>query len=394
VQGDFDNAATFTGLAAKLSGSGLFYLAVAARFFGPLVEQIAGAGLFKQEAGSFRRVLIEKPFGQDLASAQALNARILKVVDEGQVYRIDHFMGKEAVQNILPLRFSNSQFEPIWRREYVDFVEISAAETVGVERRGAFYEPTGALRDMVPNHLFTILAMVAMEPHVVDTSDAIRTEKARVIEAVRPIQPADVVRGQYTAGTVLGKPVNAYRNEPGVAPDSVTETYIAMQVSIDTWRWAGVPFYLRTGKCMAGRQTEVVIHFKHPPLTLLPGNEGDVPRSSLTLRIDPVPETALRMNVKTPGVLTTLAPVAMVFRYGDDFPMPSRVGYEGLLYGALNGETGLFQRADNIEAGWAAVQDVLAAPPKLEMYEAGSTGPAGADALLARQGHSWTKLDG
>jgi glucose-6-phosphate 1-dehydrogenase len=393
IKGDFGDADTFKTLAGRLSGNCLFYLAVAARFFGPLVEQIAGAGLLKESDGAFRRVLIEKPFGSDLASAQALNARILKVVDERQVYRIDHFMGKETVQNILPFRFSNSQFEPIWRREYIDYVEITAAETVGVELRGAFYEPTGALRDMVPNHLFTILAMVAMEPPDTYSSDAIRTEKARVIQAIAPIPPQDAVRGQYTAGTVMGKPAQAYRAEPDVAPDSLTETFIALKVQVENWRWAGVPFYVRTGKCMSGRRTEVVIHFKHPPLTLLAGTDAAPPRSALTIALDPVAQTVLRINVKTPGVLTTLAPVDMVFRYADNFPQPSRVGYEGLFYGAMLGETTLFQRADNIEAGWAAVDAVMQAPPPVEMYAAGSAGPAGADALLARDGHAWTKLD-
>jgi glucose-6-phosphate 1-dehydrogenase len=392
-KGDFDQADTFKQLAAKLSGNCLFYLAVAARFFGPLVEQIAAIGLLKEASGAFRRVLIEKPFGHDLPSAEALNAQILKVVDEGQVYRIDHFMGKETVQNILPFRFSNSQFEPIWRREYVDYVEITAAETVGVEQRGAFYEPTGALRDMVPNHLFTILAMVAMEPPDCYSSDAIRTEKARVIQAIKPVPPEDAVRGQYTAGTVQGKPEQAYRDEPNVAKDSATETYIALKIAVGNWRWAGVPFYLRTGKYMSGRRTEVVIHFKHPPLTLLPGNDGDSPRSALTIGLDPVPQTVLRINVKMPGVLTTLSPVEMVFRYADNFPTPSRVGYEGLFYGAMLGETTLFQRADNIEAGWAVVQLLLTTPPAIQMYAAGSAGPDASDALLARDGHGWTKLD-
>jgi glucose-6-phosphate 1-dehydrogenase len=393
IKGDFGDAETFKSLAGRLSGNCLFYLAVAARFFGPLVEQIGGAGLFKESDGAFRRVLIEKPFGEDLASAEALNARILKVVDERQVYRIDHFMGKETVQNILPFRFSNSQFEPIWRREYIDYVEITAAETVGVELRGAFYEPTGALRDMVPNHLFTILAMVAMEPPDTYSSDAIRTEKARVIQAIKPIPPQDAVRGQYTAGTVLGKPAQAYRAEPDVAHDSGTETYIALKVSIENWRWAGVPFYVRTGKYMSGRRTEVVIHFKHPPLTLLQGTDAAPPRSALTIGLDPVAQTVLKINVKTPGVLTTLAPVEMVFRYADNFPQPSRVGYEGLFYGAMQGETTLFQRADNIEAGWAAVDQALKAPPPVQMYRAGSAGPDEADKLLARDGHAWTKLD-
>jgi glucose-6-phosphate 1-dehydrogenase len=393
VKGDFDQPDTFKQLATRLSGNCLFYLAVAARFFGPLTEQIAGVGLLKESDGAFRRVLIEKPFGHDLPSAQALNAQILKVVDERQVYRIDHFMGKETVQNILPFRFSNSQFEPIWRREYIDYVEITAAETVGVEQRGAFYEPTGALRDMVPNHLFTILAMVTMEPPDTYSSDAIRTEKARVIQAIKPIPPEDAVRGQYTAGTVQGKPEQAYRDEPNVAKDSVTETYIALKIAIENWRWSGVPFYLRTGKYMSGRRTEVVIHFKHPPLTLLAGNDAASPRSALTIGLDPVPQTVMKINVKMPGVLTTLAPVEMVFRYADNFPTPSRVGYEGLFYGAMLGETTLFQRADNIEAGWAAVQDVLAAPSPIQMYSAGSAGPEAADALLARDGHAWTKLD-
>jgi glucose-6-phosphate 1-dehydrogenase len=393
MRGDFDDAATFSNLAGKLRGNVLFYLAVSARFFGPIVEKLGQAGLLAEAEGAFRRVLIEKPFGQDLASAEALNARILKIAPEEQFYRIDHFMGKETVQNILPFRFSNSQFEPIWRREYIDYVEITASETVGVEARGAFYEPTGALRDMVPNHMFTMLAMVAMEPPDTYSSDAIRTEKARVIQAVRPIPPEDAVRGQYTAGTVQDQEAKAYRDEPDVAHDSTTETYVALKIAIENWRWSGVPFYLRTGKRLPARRTEVVIHFKHPPLTLLAGNDADPPRSALTIGIDPEPRTVLRINVKTPGVLTTLGPVEMVFNYADNFPSPSRVGYEGLFYGAMLGQTTLFQRADNIEAGWAAVEKLLAAPPGIEMYAAGSDGPDCAAALLARDGHTWTGLD-
>ena len=252
----------------------LFYLAVADRFFGPVIEQLGHAGLTRQSEERWRRVIVEKPFGHDLASAQALNAQILKVLSEDQIYRIDHFLGKETVQNILVLRFANGIFEPLWNRDHVDHVQITAAETVGVEGRGRFYEKTGALRDMVPNHLFQLLAMIGMEPPISFDADAVRAKKTELFQAIHPVSPEDAVRGQYGGGVVLGRKVPDYRHEPDVAPDSATETYVALKLGIDNWRWAGVPFYLRTGKYLSARTTEIAVHFQASPLRAVSRHPG------------------------------------------------------------------------------------------------------------------------
>src|SRR5579885_3607604 len=281
LSGDLNNPETYRELDKLLGavaaehhtgGNVLFYLAVAASLFGPIVDQLGGAGLVREQNGAWRRVIIEKPFGNDLASAKALNARVLKVLDESQVYRMDHFLGKETVQNIMVLRFANGIFEPLWNRDHIDHIQITVAETVGVEHRANFYEATGALRDMVPNHVFQLLALTAMEPPNSFAADAVRAEKTKVLEAIRPLDAEgvrrDVVRGQYRAGVVAGRPVKSYREEEGVAPGSMTETYVALRLDIDNWRWAGVPFYLRTGKALARRTTEIAIHFKRPPFVL------------------------------------------------------------------------------------------------------------------------------
>ena len=253
VKADFTKAEDMAKLKQQITGNAVFYLAVAARFFGPVVDQLGEAGLLHEEGDCFRRLVIEKPFGEDLASAKTLNARILKQADEKQIFRIDHFLGKETVQNIMALRFANGIFEPVWRRDHIDFVEITAAETIGVERRGKFYEPTGALRDMVPNHLFQLLSMVAMEPPNSFDAEAVRDEKAKLLMAIQPVAVEDVVRGQYSAGHLMDRDVPGYREEPDVAADSRTETYVALRLHIENWRWAGVPFYLRTGKRMTSR---------------------------------------------------------------------------------------------------------------------------------------------
>jgi glucose-6-phosphate 1-dehydrogenase len=392
VQGDFGDEALFRTLAGRITGNALFYLAVAARFFGPLVDRLGGAGLLRETPDGFRRVLIEKPFGSDLPTAEALNAQILRQAAEHQFYRIDHFMGKDAVQSLLPLRFCNTLFSPVWHRDHIDHVEITAAETVGVEGRGGFYEQTGALRDMVPNHLFTILSMVAMEPPDTFGADAIRGARTRLLQAVRPVRVEDAVRGQYAAGTVQGQPAHAYRAEPDVAADSGTETYIAMKLAIENWRWAGVPFYLRTGKHLASRRTEIVIHFRPPAVSLL-DTAGLAPETNtLIVGLDPEPGLSAGLAVKAPGVTMVPGYGAIRLRYEDALPAPSRDGYEGLFYGAMRGDALLFQPAAAIEAGWAAVQPVLDAPPAIEPYAAGSSGPEGADALLARAGHRWRKL--
>ena len=397
MPGDFSKPETFEAIRAKIGdGSVIFYLAVAARFFGTIVEGLGGAGLLKETDQAFRRVVIEKPFGSDLPSAQALNATLLKQADEGQFYRIDHFLGKETVQSIMAMRFANGMFEPTWRREYIDSVQITAAETVGVEGRGGFYEPTGALRDMVPNHLFTLMSMVAMDPPNSFDAEDVRTEKARLAKAVRPIPPENAVRGQYTAGEVSGQPAKDYRQEPGVAPDSRTETYVALKVEIENWRWAGVPFYLRTGKKMAGRVTEIAIHYRPAPYQMF----RDTPVETLTanvvrLLVDPEHGVKSQYLAKAPGPEMKLGRVTSTMLYKDFFDERPSVGYETLLYDCMVGDATLFQRADAIEASWAAVQPVLDAWGKggePQGYAAGSQGPADADALLERDGRAWLKV--
>jgi glucose-6-phosphate 1-dehydrogenase len=348
-------------------------------------------------------VVIEKPFGHDLPSAKALNAQILKTLQEHQIYRIDHFLGKETVQNIMALRFANGLFEPIWSREHIDHIQITASETVGVERRGRFYEKTGALRDMVPNHLFQLLSMTAMEPPISFDAEAVRAKKAEVIEAIQPmtldLAVRDAVRGQYAAGTVLGRSVQAYRQEPDVAADSSAETYIAAKFMIDNWRWAGVPFYVRTGKYMKSRKTEIAIRFHQAPYALFRGT--DVERlhpNWLILRVQPDEGIELAFAAKRPGPTVRLSTVSMDFAYKTFFKMAPNTGYETLLYDCMIGDATLFQRADNIEAGWRAVQPILdlwssTKPTDFPNYAAGSTGPAAADALLARDGHAWRPLD-
>jgi glucose-6-phosphate 1-dehydrogenase len=409
--GDFDDLSAFQSLATKLKdaerrrgtqGNVLFYLATPERFFGDVIEQLKNAGLVDDggtDGRFWRRVIIEKPFGHDLASAHALNERILKVLREDQIYRIDHFLGKETVQNIMAFRFANGLFEPIWNRDRIDHVQITVAETVGVERRGSFYEQTGALRDMVPNHLFQLLAMVAMEPPTSFDAEAVRTRKAETIEAIRPIQPEDAVRGQYGPGAVNNELATSYRDEPNVAPDSVTETFVAMKLSIDTWRWSGVPFYLRTGKHMGRRTTEIAIRFKSAPFAPFRGTGMDAFGPDwLVLQIQPDEGISLQFDVKRPGPRVELAPVRMDFKYADWFRAEPNVGYETLLYDCMTGDATLFQRADMVEACWRAVQPILddwtqRTPADFPNYASGSAGPASADTLLALGGRSWRPLN-
>jgi len=411
LQGDLNDPDTFRRLGAHLSdldktagtrGNHLFYLAVADRFFGTVVAALGAAGLATETKDQWRRVIIEKPFGHDLPSAQALNAEILKTLQEHQIYRIDHFLGKETVQNIMALRFANGLFEPLWNREHIDHIQITAAETVGVEHRGRFYEKTGALRDMVPNHVFQLLSMTAMEPPISFDADAVRAKKAEVIQAIRPLTPAQAldhaVRGQYDAGTVLGQPVQAYRHEPDVAPNSTTETFIACKLEIDNWRWAGVPFYLRTGKYMSRRSTEIAIRFHQAPIGLFRGTSVEKMNPNwMSLRIQPEEGIALEFAAKRPGPRVELSTVSMDFAYATYFKMAPKTGYETLIYDCMIGDAMLFQRADNIELGWEAVQPILDAwadhPPKdFPNYAAGGTGPAAADELLARDKRAWRPL--
>src|SRR5438477_6496074 len=412
LQGDLTNAEMYRRLDAHLTeldkttgtaGNRLFYLAIADRFFSVALEGLGAARLVTEKDGQWRRVVIKKPFGHDLNSAKALNAEILKHLQENQIYRIDHFLGKETVQNIMALRFANGLFEPIWNRGHIDHVQITAAETVGVERRGKFYDSTGALRDMVPNHLFQLLAMTAMEPPISFDADAVRAKKAEVIQAIRPMSEAEAlrnaIRGQYAAGTVLGKPANAYGKEPDVAPDTTTETFMACKLNIDNWRWAGVPFYLRTGKYMKRRLTEIAVRFHQAPYTLFRGT--DVERlhpNWMILRIQPDEGIALHFAAKRPGPTVTLGNVRMDFAYKDYFQMAPNTGYETLIYDCMIGDATLFQRADNIEVGWQVVQPILDAwannpPQDFPNYAAGSNGPTAAGELLARDCRTWRPLD-
>jgi glucose-6-phosphate 1-dehydrogenase len=374
-------------------GNAIFYLAVADRFFGPIVDNLGKAGLTNEEDGKhWRRVVVEKPFGNSVASAHALNARILHTLREDQIFRIDHFLGKDAVQSIMAFRFANGLFEPIWSRDRIDHVQITVAETVGVEKRGDFYEATGALRDMVPNHVFALLSMVAMEPPVGFDEAAIRSKKADVFCAMPAIKPTLAVRGQYAAGTVQNKPVKAYREEQGIAPNSHVETYVAMKLEIDNWRWAGVPFYVRTGKHLAQRNTEIAICFKQAPFAAFQDTPVETLRPNwLVLRIQPNEGISLQFEVKRRGPTVDLAAVKMDFRYDDYFPKEPNVGYETLIYDVMIGDPALFMRADMVEQAWRIVQPVLDAwaadKSDLATYESGSDGPAAADALIAQDGN-------
>ncbi|MBV9419947.1 MAG: glucose-6-phosphate dehydrogenase [Alphaproteobacteria bacterium] len=385
-------------------GNAIFYLGVADKFFGPVVDALGEAKLTREgepqngKSKPWRRVVVEKPFGHSVDSAKALNARILKTLRENQVFRIDHFLGKDAVQSIMAFRFANGLFEPIWNRERIDHVQITVAETVGVETRGDFYESTGALRDMVPNHVFALMSMVAMEPPVGFDEASVRSKKADVFAAMASVDPANAVRGQYDAGAVAGKLVNAYRDEPKVSPTSNVETYVAMRLEIDNWRWAGVPFYVRTGKHLSARNTEIAICFKQAPYTAFQDTPVEALRPNwLVLRIQPNEGISLQFDVKRRGPVVDLAAVKMDFRYDDWFPKEPNVGYETLIYDVMVGEATLFMRADMVEQSWRIVQPVLDAwanrKANFPNYTSGSDGPAEADALLAREGNrAWRPI--
>ncbi len=397
-----DTYARLHGLVEKTGGNVIFYLAVASQLFGTIIEHIGAVGLTEEKDDCFRRVIIEKPFGTDLSSARALNARILKVLAESQIYRMDHFLGKETVQNIMVLRFANGVFEPIWNRDHIDHVQITVAETVGVELRARFYEQTGALRDMVPNHVFQLLSLTAMEPPNSFDADAVRTEKHKVLEALHPLGDEEVrrntVRGQYGAGQIAGKPAQAYREEPGVAAESKTETYVAMRLGIDNWRWAGVPFYLRTGKRLTRRTTEIAIHFKQAPFALFRDTPVDILTPNvLALQLQPDEGASLQFSAKIPGPEIALGGVRMNFSYRDYFKTEPTTGYETLVYDCMIGDAMLFNRADGVEAGWEVVQPILDLwhddkTVPLEIYPSGSAGPEAADNLLWRSGRKWRSI--
>ncbi|MEA9975557.1 MULTISPECIES: glucose-6-phosphate dehydrogenase [unclassified Pseudomonas] len=401
VQGDFLDDSTYNDIGEKIkatgTGNAIFYLATAPRFFSEVAKRLGSSGLLVETDDCFRRVVIEKPFGSDLPSAVALNACLLKVMAEKQIYRIDHYLGKETVQNIMVSRFSNGLFESFWNNHYIDHIQITAAETVGVETRGSFYEHTGALRDMVPNHLFQLLAMVAMEPPAAFGADAVRGEKAKVIGAIRPWNEeealANSVRGQYAESTVDDNSIAGYREEPNVASDSTTETYVALKVMIDNWRWVGVPFYLRTGKRLSARDTEIAICFKPAPYAQFRDTDVEQPKPNyLKIQIQPNEGMSFDLQAKRPGPTLDIVDIELGFAYKDFFEMLPSTGYETLIYDCLAGDQTLFQRADNIENGWRAVQpflDAWAKHPQVEQYKAGEEGPAAADELLKRDGFEW-----
>ena len=409
--GAFDDPATYQKLLEDLTDAGggpdsigncLFYLATAPEFFATIVERLAAAGLTREEGETWRRVIIEKPFGHDLDSARTLNTDLQAVLAERQIYRIDHYLGKETVQNIMVFRFANGIFEPLWNRDHIDHVQITVAETVGVESRGGFYEQTGALRDMIPNHMFQLLSFIGMEAPTSFAADALRSEKVKVLDSIRPLDAAsvltDAVRGQYGAGVLNEKPVWAYRAEPKIAPDSMTETYAALKLNIDNWRWAGVPFYLRTGKRLPRRMSEIAIQFKRAPIAVFRDTPiEDVGSNLLVIRIQPDEGVSLQFGAKIPGTALDIGNVKMNFQYKDYFQSAPSTGYETLIYDAMIGDATLFQRADNVEAGWKVVQPVLDAwanrrPRDFPNYEAGTQGPRQADELLARDGRVWRKI--
>jgi glucose-6-phosphate 1-dehydrogenase len=384
-------------------GNVIFYLAIADRLFGPVVEQLARAKLTEEQEANdgtrrgWRRVVIEKPFGHSLQSARALDADVRKNLREDQIFRIDHFLGKDTVQGVMALRFANGLFEPIWNRDRIDQVQITMAETVGVEARGKFYEATGALRDMVPNHALSLVSLVAMEPPVGFDAASIRARKADVFAAMPAADPAKAVRGQYGAGAVRGIAAKGYRQEPDVAPDSGVETYAALELEIDNWRWAGVPFYIRTGKHMPARCTEIAIRFKQAPSASFAATPVEALEPNwLVLSIAPDEAISLQFEVKRPGPVMELAPVTMDFRYDDWFAKAANVGYETLIHDIMTGDQTLFMSADMVEQGWRIVQPVLDAwaeeAPAFPNYDSGSSGPTTADPLLQRSGRDWRPL--
>ena len=408
LSGDFGDEQTFAQLKnsleelkgeQKAGGNYLFYLATAPQYFAPVVQKLGAAGLTAESEDSWRRVIIEKPFGSDVESAKELNRNILQVLREEQIYRIDHYLGKETVQNIMVFRFGNGIFEPIWNRRYIESVQITAAEKVGVEQRGGYYEGAGALRDMVPNHLLQLVTLTAMEPPISFKANAVRDEQAKVLHAIQCPTPEEAgrrsVRGQYAAGNVGGESVPAYRSEPNVAPDSNTETFVALKLLIDNWRWADVPFFLRTGKRLAARDTEIAIMFKRAPFVLFRDTPIDeLTRNRLVLHIQPDEGVSLRLGAKVPGAILNIGAVDMDFDYEDYFGNVSSTGYERLLHDCMVGDATLFQRADQVEAGWAVVEPIQKAwaegpPPDFPNYEAGSWGPRESDELLERDGCRW-----
>ena len=408
LSGDFNDDEMFARLKTLVekidlerhaAGNYFFYLATAPEYFAPVVQKLGALGLTHEDDNHWRRVVIEKPFGRDVASARQLNRDIKQVLDESQIYRIDHYLGKETVQNILVFRFGNGIFEPIWNRRYIDSVQITAAEKVGVEQRGHYYENAGALRDMVPNHLLQLVTLTAMEPPISFAADAVRDEQTKILHAIQCPSPEEAakrtVRGQYDAGEIDGEKVPAYRSEPNVAPDSTVETFVALKLLIDNWRWADVPFYLRTGKRLPARDTEIAIQFKRAPFVLFRKTPVEqLTTNRLVLHIQPDEGVSLRFGAKVPGPVMSIGAVDMDFDYEDYFGNTPTTGYERLLHDCMVGDATLFQRADQVEAGWSVVAPIQAAwsaapPPEFPNYRAGSWGPKEAFELLERDGREW-----
>jgi glucose-6-phosphate 1-dehydrogenase len=413
----FDDPAGYQALAQRLSeldeqrgagGNRLFYLSTPPESYPEIIKQLGAAGLNHNRSGAdadergWTRIIIEKPFGHDLASARALNADVHKVFDESQVYRIDHYLGKETVQNIMVLRFANGIFEPIWNRRYVDHVQITVAESVGVESRANYYEKAGALRDMVQNHLMQLLTLTAMEPPAGYQANAVRDEKVKVLRALRPMATEEIatytLRGQYAAGTANGEAVPGYHEEPGVAPSSCTETYVALQLFVENWRWAGVPFFLRTGKRMAKRVSEIAIQFRSAPLMLFEnGPLNNIEPNVLSIKVQPDEGISLKFDSKAPGQISQIRPVTMDFRYNASFGVESPEAYERLLLDAMLGDSTLFTRSDEVEASWSLITPIhhgWETAQNIFPYEAGSWGSKEADAFIERTGphRAWRRL--
>lgn len=407
--GEFDNVSGFEGLARKLDaleherGLGpnrLFYLATPPETFETIIHHLGQVGLNRNDRG-WTRIIIEKPFGRDLETARHLNEAALRVFHEDQIYRIDHYLGKENVQNILIFRFANGIFEPIWNRRYIDNVQITAAETVGVGSRAGYFDKAGTLRDIVQNHMMQLLCLTAMEPPIAMSGNAVRDEKVKVLQSLRPVASNQVnkvaVRGQYGVGMIGGECVPAYRNENDIPQNSSTETYVAHQLFIDNWRWSGVPFFLRAGKRLARRITEISIEFKQAPMHLFAHAGEDSVPNMLTMTIQPDEGMALRFYSKVPGQETQIRPVLMNFRYGTSFGVEPPEAYERLLLDAMLGDSTLFTRADEVELSWRYYMPLLeywagAPPDTVALYEAGTWGPDAADALLAETNRRWRRL--
>ncbi len=406
IAADFSDTAAYATLSDQLDAQDkrwdtranrVFYLATPPTLVETIVQQLGQAGLSRDRQRV--RIVTEKPFGRDLASAQALNRMLTQVFDESQVYRIDHYLGKETVQNILAFRFANALFEPIWDRRYIDHVQITVAEQVGVEHRGSYYENAGALRDMVQNHLLQVLCLIAMEPPVSFDADEIRNKKVDVLHAIRCIRSGQVprfaVRGQYGTGSIQGQPVQSFRQEPNVAPDSPTETFAAVKLFVDNWRWQDVPFYLRTGKRLPLRASEALIQFRPVPHQSFPSSAAiDWQPNRLLVRIQPEESILLSFQAKQPGPTIRLSPVDMHFDYKDAFKLTSPEAYETLLWDVMMGDATLFMRADQVEAAWSVITPILeaweiVAPVDLPNYQAGTWGPEAAEALMAQDGRSW-----